>query len=108
MQRPRRRKPSASVCMNRGSRPSALRRILCRRRRHGYDEGMPPAEHSTAPVVSELPSGSAASRGFAASRWPLLFLALIVGIAVLLRLWQAGESLWIDELHTSWVVSGKL
>ena len=36
----------------------------------------------------------------------LLFVVLIVG--AVLRSWQAGESLWVDELHTSWAVSGSL
>jgi hypothetical protein len=38
----------------------------------------------------------------------LLCLSLILSLAAFFRLWQVGESLWIDELHTSWVVSGKL
>jgi 4-amino-4-deoxy-L-arabinose transferase-like glycosyltransferase len=37
-----------------------------------------------------------------------LGLTAILALGAFLRLWQAGESLWIDELHTSWVVSGKL
>ncbi len=32
-------------------------------------------------------------------------LTLIIALAAVLRAWQANESLWIDELHTSWVVS---
>ncbi|WP_425614555.1 hypothetical protein NA78x_004426 [Anatilimnocola sp. NA78] len=36
----------------------------------------------------------------------LLIAAVIVGAA--LRWYQAGESLWVDELHTSWSVSGSL
>jgi mannosyltransferase len=32
----------------------------------------------------------------------------VVVVAVILRGWQAGESLWLDELHTSWTVSGSL
>ncbi len=34
-------------------------------------------------------------------------LAAILWLGVFLRGWQATESLWLDELHTSWVVSGK-
>ncbi len=37
--------------------------------------------------------------------WGLLW---IVGLGSLARFWQAGESLWLDELHTSWVVSAGL
>ena len=33
-------------------------------------------------------------------------LAAIVGLAFWLRIQQATESLWLDELHTSWVVTG--
>jgi mannosyltransferase len=33
---------------------------------------------------------------------------LIVAIAAALRFWQAGESLWLDELHTAWCATGKL
>ncbi len=33
-------------------------------------------------------------------------LLVIVGLGAVARFWQAGESLWLDELHTSWVVSG--
>lgn len=33
-------------------------------------------------------------------------LAAILLLAAMLRLWQIGESLWLDELHTAWVVSG--
>ena len=42
------------------------------------------------------------------TRWATPLLLGITLLAALLRLWQAGESLWIDELHTSWVVSGTL
>lgn len=35
---------------------------------------------------------------------PLLIAALVVG--ALLRGYQLGESLWLDELHTSWTVRG--
>ena len=40
--------------------------------------------------------------------FPLLaisLLTLITALAAVLRAWQTNESLWIDELHTSWVVS---
>lgn len=37
--------------------------------------------------------------------WALL---PIVAFATLLRLWQINESLWLDELHSAWVVSGGL
>jgi mannosyltransferase len=66
---------------------------------------MPSDAHSATPVPGVLP-GNALNRDSGSSRWPLLCLALIVGSGAFLRLWQAGESLWIDELHTSWVVSG--
>ncbi|MAD79407.1 MAG: hypothetical protein CMJ50_00995 [Planctomycetaceae bacterium] len=32
-------------------------------------------------------------------------LLAIVGVGTATRLWQISESLWLDELHTSWVVS---
>jgi uncharacterized membrane protein len=32
-------------------------------------------------------------------------LLAIVGVGTVARLWQIHESLWLDELHTSWVVS---
>lgn len=35
--------------------------------------------------------------------WGLLVIA-VLGTAA--RLWQINESLWLDELHTSWVISG--
>lgn len=35
-------------------------------------------------------------------------LGCIVLVGILLRGWQASESFWIDELHTSWAVSGSL
>jgi mannosyltransferase len=34
-------------------------------------------------------------------------LVLIAGVAFFLRMLQANESLWVDELHTSWAVSGE-
>jgi Dolichyl-phosphate-mannose-protein mannosyltransferase len=36
------------------------------------------------------------------NHWPLL---PILVLATLLRLWQINESLWLDELHSAWVVS---
>ena len=37
------------------------------------------------------------------SSWPTwLVIAAITALAAMLRLWQIGESLWVDELHTSW------
>lgn len=36
------------------------------------------------------------------------WLCTAVVVGVVLRFWQAGESLWLDELHTSWTVSGSL
>jgi mannosyltransferase len=35
----------------------------------------------------------------------LLGLAVIVGLAIVLRTIQLNESLWLDELHTAWVVA---
>ena len=32
----------------------------------------------------------------------------ITAIAAALRFWQAGESLWLDELHTAWCAHGSL
>ena len=32
-------------------------------------------------------------------------LAAVVGLAFWLRIVQVGESLWLDELHTAWVVA---
>jgi hypothetical protein len=40
-------------------------------------------------------------------RWPLGALAGLVVLGLWLRASQVGESLWLDELHTSWVVSGR-
>ena len=37
---------------------------------------------------------------------PELYLAAIVLCGLWLRCWQVNESLWLDELHTSWVVAG--
>ncbi|MDX1946082.1 MAG: glycosyltransferase family 39 protein [Pirellulaceae bacterium] len=42
-------------------------------------------------------------------RWlPRIALAAICLVGAGLRLWQAGESLWIDELHTAWCALGEL
>ncbi|WP_254513592.1 glycosyltransferase family 39 protein [Anatilimnocola floriformis] len=38
----------------------------------------------------------------------IIVLSAIVVLTVILRGWQLGESLWLDELHTSWTVSGSL
>lgn len=35
----------------------------------------------------------------------VLLLAIVI-IGAVLRLWQINESFWVDELHTSWVVTG--
>ena len=35
-------------------------------------------------------------------------LLVIAGVGTALRLWQINESLWLDELHTSWIVSDSL
>ena len=33
-------------------------------------------------------------------------LVLVLALAFFLRVWQINESLWLDELHTAWVVHG--
>lgn len=33
---------------------------------------------------------------------------LLTVLAAALRVWQAGESLWLDELHTAWCATGNL
>jgi mannosyltransferase len=38
--------------------------------------------------------------------WPLVLLAVLSILGAVLRLWQARESLWIDELHTAWCALG--
>jgi mannosyltransferase len=40
------------------------------------------------------------------SRLAFAALAAIVALAAALRLWQARESLWLDELHTAWCALG--
>src|SRR4051812_38177258 len=43
------------------------------------------------------------------SSWPTwLLLTLIIALGAMLRLWQINDSLWVDELHTSWCVQGGL
>lgn len=42
--------------------------------------------------------------GGASSRWPLLALWAITLAGLALRLTNVGESLWLDELHSGWVV----
>jgi len=37
-----------------------------------------------------------------------MILAGITALAAVLRLWQINESLWVDELHTSWCVQGSI
>jgi hypothetical protein len=69
---------------------------------------MSSAEPSASQLVPRVLPGNAVTRGSASWRWAVLCLSLILALAAFLRLWQAGESLWLDELHTSWVVSGKL
>ena len=38
--------------------------------------------------------------------WVTVLLVTCVG--ALFRFWQAGDSLWLDELHTAWAISGGL
>jgi mannosyltransferase len=42
------------------------------------------------------------------SRAALAAVLLLTALAAGLRLWQAGESLWLDELHTAWCAGGDL
>jgi predicted membrane-bound mannosyltransferase len=43
------------------------------------------------------------------SSWPTwLIIAAITALAAMLRLWQIGESLWVDELHSSWCLQAGL
>ena len=44
----------------------------------------------------------------AASRLPQVVLAVLVLVGAALRVWQARESLWLDELHTAWCALGSL
>ncbi len=39
---------------------------------------------------------------------PLLVLVAVVTLGAGVRCWQIGESLWLDELHTAWVVAGNV
>jgi hypothetical protein len=41
-------------------------------------------------------------------RWSLILLAILVSLGCGLRVWQAHESLWVDELHTAWCAGGSL
>src|SRR3954468_22303532 len=41
-------------------------------------------------------------------RWPLAAAILIAIVAAMMRIWQARESLWLDELHTAWCAVGGL
>jgi hypothetical protein len=41
-------------------------------------------------------------------RWSLLLLGLFLLIGAVLRGWQAGDCLWVDELHSAWVTHGSL
>ena len=41
-------------------------------------------------------------------RWSLVLAALLVMLGAVLRVWQARESLWVDELHTAWCAGGSL
>jgi hypothetical protein len=39
---------------------------------------------------------------------PAILLAVLITVSLAMRLLAARESLWVDELHTAWVVSGRL
>jgi hypothetical protein len=41
-------------------------------------------------------------------RWTLFLLSLLVALGASLRVWQARESLWVDELHTAWCAGSSL
>ena len=41
-------------------------------------------------------------------RWSIAFAALLVLLGAVLRVWQARESFWVDELHTAWCTGGSL
>src|SRR5688572_19813575 len=41
-------------------------------------------------------------------RWSLAALTAILALGAMLRWGPVRESLWIDELHTAWCVSGSL
>src|SRR3954468_4587233 len=41
-------------------------------------------------------------------RWPLAAAILMAIVAAMMRIWQARESLWLDELHTAWCAAGGL
>src|SRR5438552_16858982 len=40
--------------------------------------------------------------------WSWLILSVLTLLAAFLRLWHIQESLWVDELHTSWCLQGGL
>src|SRR4029450_12630534 len=44
----------------------------------------------------------------AASRLPLIVLVVLAVLGAAMRVWQARESLWLDELHTAWCALGTL
>lgn len=53
----------------------------------------------------------AETRGTPGARWRrpsagLVPLAVLTLCTLLIRVWQARESLWLDELHTAWVATG--
>jgi mannosyltransferase len=50
---------------------------------------------------SKFSLGSAAGRSFP---WAIAALAAITLVGLVLRLLNLGESLWLDELHTGWVI----
>lgn len=39
-------------------------------------------------------------------RWSLALVSAFVLLGAVLRIWQARESLWVDELHTAWCAGG--
>ena len=41
-------------------------------------------------------------------RWSLALVAILATLGLGLRVWQARESLWLDELHTAWCAGGTL
>jgi mannosyltransferase len=73
-------------------RPSIFRR--CRPRAGGRG--------SSANYNDSMQSPPARSR----LSWPLVLLAVLSILGAVLRLWQARESLWVDELHTAWCALG--
>jgi mannosyltransferase len=61
---------------------------------------MPPPRDYVPPRPARTPWGSV--RRIA----PIVLLAGVVALVVVSRLWQARESLWLDELHTAWCALG--